>query len=118
METLRTFMMGFFLLNVISAIISVLFTFSGGDFINSFLIVLFLIGGITLMLGGIFGAIIPSGTFYELERLLSGKEKEGKQDAVSLKESWKKQVSMGKQFTIIGTALFLESILIGVILFL
>lgn len=114
---LKRYAIDFLAMNLVTLVISSLLYLMGRDIVGTFIVALFVESAFILILGGLFGFLLSSVSFYALEKLLGrkGSEKD-KQENGPQKEETKKQIATGKRFVILGVALLAESILIALML--
>jgi len=116
---LKGYVLDFLAMNLLSLAISALLYLTGREIVDTFIVVLFVESAFVLILGGVFGFVLSSVSYYALERLLerkgAGKEK---QEIEPQKDVTKKQIATGKRFVVLGMALLAESILIALLLIL
>jgi hypothetical protein len=116
---LKGYAIDFLAMNLLSLAISALLYLTGREIVDTFIVVLFVESAFVLILGGVFGFVLSSISYYALERLLgrkgAGKEK---QEIEPQKDVTKKQIATGKRFVVLGMALLAESILIAFLLIL
>jgi len=114
---LKRYALDFLAMNVVTLVIASLLYLTGMDLVGTFMLALFIESAFVLILGGAFGFIISSASFYALEKLLGKKgSKKDDQETGPQKEVTKKQIATGKRFVILGMALLAESILIALML--
>ena len=116
-SSLKRYAIDFLTMNLVTLVISSLLYLAGRDIVGTFVVALFVESAFVLILGGVFGFILSSASFYAIGRLLGrkGSEKD-KQEVGPQKEVTKEQIATGKRFVILGMALLAESILIALML--
>lgn len=116
---LKGYVLDFLAMNLLSLVISTVLYFTGKGIVDTFIVLLFVESAFVLILGGVFGFILSSVSYYALERFLGRKEaQKEKQEIGPEKDVTKKQLATGKRFVVLGMALLAESIIIAVLLIL
>jgi hypothetical protein len=113
---LKRYLIDFLAMNLVTLAISFLLYFTGREIVGTFIVCLFLESAFVLILGGVFGSLMSSASYYALEKFFGGRGSKGKEEDVPQKEAAKKNVATGKRFVILGIALLVESILIALML--
>lgn len=106
---LKRYIMDFAVTNVVTLAISFLGYFAGNKLIDTYLLILFLEGGLLLIFGGLSGFVLSSVLFWAFGRYFRARK-----TSPNLKdETEEKQSAKGKRFIILGAALLTESILLA-----
>lgn len=108
--------------NLVALSIAFVISFLGRGFLESFILLTFLISGIYLILGGILGffissALYQSPTFQKALAKLFRRQSEPREHPRAKATVQEKPTKRGARFVIVGIALFLETILIALSLF-
>lgn len=94
------------IVNIATILASILSSIFNRNPLEIFMILIFVESGIALILGGLYGAIFSSALFHD--KIIRKKEFN--------KEEVKKEIKLGKRFTILGFLLFIESIIIAILI--
>ncbi|MEM0101402.1 MAG: hypothetical protein QW522_04085, partial [Candidatus Methanomethyliaceae archaeon] len=94
------------IVNTATILVSILSLIFNKNPLEVFMILIFIESGIALILGGFYGAIFSSALFHD--KIIRKKEFD--------KEEVKREVKIGKRFTILGFLLFVESIIIAMLI--
>ena len=114
---MKRYAIDFLAMNLVTLVISSLLYLTGMDLVGAFMLALFIESAFVLILGGVFGFLMSSVSFYALEKLLGRKGSEKDKQEIGLQEEvTKKQIATGKRFVILGMTLLAESILIALML--
>lgn len=96
-------------MNVIALAISLLAYFSGSNLIDALILVLFIEGGIVLVLAGLFGFLLTQPLLWAFRRFFLGID--------AKEEDWETQAkekrSTGKRLIVLGAALMAETTLLA-----
>jgi len=108
--------------NLLALAIAAVAAFLGRGFVESFILLTFLLSGIYLILGGMLGFFVASAVYQSpmfqrtIAKLLRRQKEDSEQKRVKLGVK-EKPTKRGLRFIIVGAALFLETILIALALF-
>lgn len=109
-------------MNLATLLVSTLLYLYGKNFVNTFMLLIFVESAFTLIIGGVYGSLLSSASFHGLERFLRGRyfkkmdTTEQAKEEKNEREALKRESRIGKRFVILGACLFLESILIAFLL--
>ncbi|MDI9609329.1 MAG: hypothetical protein QFX34_03510 [Candidatus Verstraetearchaeota archaeon] len=105
---MRILVADFIILNMIALMVSFLGSLAGWNFLNTFVLTIFLLSGIVLIFGGYLGFFVSSIAYSKLFAYLRLK-REGK-DEEQKKENKEKPEKRGLRMVVLGVLLFTESL--------